>query len=169
MTLKLDVAAQPGWRQGLTWLAVSVILVFAASKIGSAVSVANIDPWYASLAKPAWTPPNAVFGPVWTVLYVLMALAAWLVWRASGWRRGKRALLLYAMQLILNFLWPILFFGFGWVFVALVDAVALWALLLATLLEFRRHSTLATAGLVPYLLWVSYAVFLNWSVWRLNV
>ncbi|HYB11492.1 MAG TPA: TspO/MBR family protein [Alphaproteobacteria bacterium] len=152
----------------LAWLAVSFVLVFTVYGFGRHASVGKVDQWYATLLKPEWAPPNSVLSSVWSVLYALMALAAWLVWRESGWRNGKRALLLYAGQLTFNFLWPILFFGLECPFAAMIDAMVLWAVLLATLLDFRLHSTLATAALVPYLLWVSYAVCLNSTVWRLN-
>jgi tryptophan-rich sensory protein len=121
--------------------------------------------WYAELAKPAWNPPAWVFGPAWTLLYTLMAVAAWLVWRRDGWRRP---LLLYCVQLALNAAWSPIFFGArqpGW---ALVVIVALWAAILLTLLSFRRVSKPAGWLFAPYLAWVTFATALNFALWRLN-
>ncbi len=124
--------------------------------------------WYAALVKPAWSPPAWLFGPVWTLLYVLMAVAAWLVWREGGWLRQRRALTLYLVQLVLNAAWTPIFFGLrqpGW---ALVEIIALWIAILATLLAFKRVRPLAAWLLAPYLAWVSFATVLNFTLWRLN-
>ena len=121
--------------------------------------------WYASLNKPAWNPPSWIFGPVWTALYLMMAVAAWLVWRRDGWRQPLR---LYFTQLLLNAAWTPVFFGaqeIGW---ALAVIVALWAAILCTLLAFRRVSKLAAWMMVPYLAWVSFAAVLNFTLWRMN-
>jgi benzodiazapine receptor len=149
-------------------LAASLVLVFLVSAVGAAVTLPKIAGWYASLVHPSWTPPDRVFGPVWTVLYVLMALAAWLVWRKAGWQGARGSLGLYGAQLLLNMLWSILFFGLGWITVALAEIVLLWALVLATLLAFSRHVLPASFLFVPYLLWLSYAVSLNAGFWQLN-
>ena len=121
--------------------------------------------WYAALAKPPWNPPAWIFGPAWTLLYTLMAVAAWLVWKRDGWRRP---LLLYWLQLVLNAAWTPIFFGahqLGW---ALVEIVALWLAILLTLLSFRRINPLAAWLLAPYLAWVTFATALNFALWRLN-
>jgi len=121
--------------------------------------------WYAGLVKPSWNPPAWVFGPAWTLLYILMAEAAWLVWRRVGF---SRPLALYFIQLALNAAWTPIFFGahqLGW---ALVEIVVLWIAILLTLLSFRRVSPAAGWLLVPYLAWVSIATFLNFTLWRLN-
>ncbi|HET8727361.1 MAG TPA: TspO/MBR family protein, partial [Alphaproteobacteria bacterium] len=152
------------WGVLLLLLAASAV----AGTIGSAVTLPSIPDWYAGLAKPAWTPPDAVFGPVWTVLYLLMVVAAWLVWRSAGWRRARGALTLHAVQLGLNALWSVLFFGLHRTGFALVEILALWAVILATIIAFRRHSPAAAWLMAPYLLWVSYAVSLNAGVWWLN-
>lgn len=144
-------------------LAISVLLVAAAAFIGSRFVP---GPWYEALVKPAWTPPNAVFGPVWTVLYALMALAAWKIWIAV--RRIDAALIVYGIQLVLNVLWSYLFFGLHRIDWALMDIIALWLAILATLFLFRRRDRLAGLLLVPYLLWVTYAAALNLAIWRLN-
>lgn len=124
--------------------------------------------WYAELMKPSWSPPASLFGPVWTLLYVLMAVAAWLVWREGGWARQRRPLTLYLVQLVLNAAWTPIFFGLrqpGW---ALIEIIVLWLAILATMLAFARAQRIAAFLLVPYLAWVSFAAFLNFTLWRLN-
>jgi benzodiazapine receptor len=121
--------------------------------------------WYASINKPEWNPPSWIFGPVWTALYLMMAIAAWLVWRRDGWRRP---VWLYFTQLVLNAAWTPVFFGareVGW---ALAVILALWTAILVTLLAFLRVSRAAGWMLVPYLAWVSFAAVLNFTLWRMN-
>jgi tryptophan-rich sensory protein len=142
-----------------------LLVTFAAAWIGSRFMPGE---WYASLAKPAWTPPNAVFAPVWTVLYVLMAVAAWLVWRRAGFSRAGTALVLFVVQLCLNALWSYSFFGLERVDIAFVDIVALWVLILVVIVLFWRVDRRAGALMVPYLLWVGFASYLNLELWRLN-
>lgn len=143
------------------------VATFAASIVGAIASV-QATSFYQELVQPSWAPPSSVFGPVWTVLYALMAIAAWLVWRTGGFRANRRALLLFIAQLVANALWSWLFFAWhrGWW--AFVDIVVLWVLIVATLVAFWRVRILAGVLLVPYLLWVSFAMALNFSVWRLN-
>jgi tryptophan-rich sensory protein len=145
----------------LGWLALSA----ATSSVGIVV---RPGAWYESLAKPAWTPPDAVFGPVWTILYVLMAVAAWRVWREHGFGRATTALGLYFGQLALNATWSFLFFGLHSPGAALLEILALWLAILATIVTFARRDRLAAGLLVPYLIWVSYAAVLNAAIWRLN-
>ena len=145
------------------WLVVS----FIAAGIGAAASV-QAGPFYAELVRPEWAPPGWVFGPVWTALYVLMGVAAWLVWRVGGFRAAKLALTLFLVQLALNALWSWLFFGWHLGAWAFADVLLLWAMIAATLIAFWRIRPLAGALLVPYLLWVSFASVLNYSVWQLN-
>lgn len=149
-------------------LLVFVVAVAVAALVGSAATLPSIPTWYAALAKPGWTPPNQVFGPVWTVLYVLIAVAAWLVWRRGGWAGARGALVLWLVQLVLNALWSVIFFGIHEVGWAMADIVLLWLALVATIVAFARHSWPAAFLLVPYLLWVSYAATLNAGVWSLN-
>jgi translocator protein len=124
--------------------------------------------WYAALAKPSWTPPGWVFGPVWTLLYVAMAVAAWLVWRERGFSGARVALALFSGQLVLNALWSWLFFGLQAPGLALLDILMLWFVLAATTIAFWRLRRLAGALLLPYLLWVGFAAALNFEIWRLN-
>ena len=143
------------------WLAVT----FAAAWIGSRFQPGD---WYAGLIKPALTPPAQVFGPVWTLLYVMMATAAWLVWRRYGLAKAIGPLGLFLGQLALNALWSYLFFGLQRPGLAFLDIVALWLAILATLIAFWRSHPAAGVLLLPYLLWVSFATYLNFQFWRLN-
>lgn len=140
---------------------------FVAAAIGSAASL-QAGPFYTQLARPDWAPPSFLFGPVWTVLYALMGIAAWLVWRDAGFRAAKTALTLFLVQLALNALWSWLFFAWHRGGLAFADILLLWALIVATLIAFWRIRPLAGALLVPYLMWVSFASALNYSVWQLN-
>lgn len=145
------------------WLMVS----FIAAAIGGAASLQAGDV-YTRLVRPDWAPPASVFGPVWTVLYALMGIAAWLVWRVGGFRAARVALTLFLVQLALNALWTWLFFVWRDGAMAFADILILWSLIVATLILFWRIRPVAGALLVPYLLWVSYASALNYSVWQLN-
>ena len=147
----------------VAWLAVS----FITAAIGGAASI-QAGPFYTQLVRPEWAPPSSIFGPVWTVLYVLMGIAAWLVWRAADFRKVQRPITLFLVQLALNALWSWLFFGWHQGAWAFADILLLWALIVATLIAFWRLSRLAGALLLPYLLWVSFASALNYSVWQLN-
>lgn len=124
--------------------------------------------WYASLAKPALNPPNWIFAPVWTTLYALMAVAAWLVWRRAGLAGAGMPLGLYVAQLVLNGLWSYLFFGIHRPGLALFDIVTLWLTILVVLLLFWRTDRRAGALMLPYLSWVGFAAYLNFELWRLN-
>lgn len=151
------------WRGLLAWLA----LCYAAAAIGMLAS-REAGFFYAMLERPMWAPPGAVFGPVWTVLYALMAVAAWQVWRARGWQRAAGPLSLFVLQLAFNALWSWLFFGWhkgAWAF---ADIALLCVLLLGTMVAFWRVRRSAGLLLLPYLAWVSFACALNWWVWQRN-
>lgn len=149
------------------WLALAVLIVlcFAIAGIGGLVTAPSIPNWYADLAKPEWTPPGWIFGPVWSALYLSMAVAAWLVWR-----RGNAAvpMTLFGVQLALNAAWSWLFFGLHSPGVAFVEVALLWLAIVATTAVFWRRSMLAGLLFVPYLAWVSFAAVLNFAIWRLN-
>jgi tryptophan-rich sensory protein len=145
----------------LGWLALS----FAAGFVGSRFTPSE---WYQQLVKPSWTPPGAVFGPVWSVLYIMMGVAAWVVWRNGDFSRVVTPLTLFIFQLVLNALWSYLFFGLRRPDLAYVDIVILWVLIVLTTITFWRVSAAAGALLIPYLAWVTFASFLNLAVWRLN-
>jgi len=150
-------------------LVVAVLLCQAAGILGSLATVPAIPGWYQGLAKPAFTPPNWLFGPAWIMLYLLMGIALFLVWRQGLGRPGvKTAVTLFFIQLVLNALWSWLFFGWHQVGLAFAEIVLLWVFILLTMIRFLRLSRAAGWLLVPYLLWVTFASALNFSLWRLN-
>ncbi len=124
--------------------------------------------WYAALNKPAWNPPAWIFGPVWTALYAMMAVAAWLVWKRGGFAAHRQALTLFLIQLVLNASWTPLFFGLHRPGVAFVEIIFLWLAIAATLAAFCPINRVAAWLLAPYLAWVSFATVLNFAIWRLN-
>jgi len=143
------------------WIAIS----FSASLVGGLVT----DPeFYRALDRPAWAPPGWLFGPVWTVLYLLLGVAAWLVWQRGGFGAARGALTLFLAQHAMNALWSWLFFGVRDAGLAFAGIAVLWVLIAATIVAFARHSQAAALLLVPYLLWVSYAAALNFALWRMN-
>lgn len=154
-------------QQQIAGLVAWLLVVFMVAAIGAAASV-QAGPFYAQLVRPGWAPPASVFGPVWSLLYALMGISAWLVWRNGGFRAARAALGLFLLQLAVNALWSWLFFAWHQGAAAFIDIVALLALLVATLVSFWRIRPLAGALLVPYLLWVGFATALNYAVWRLN-
>ncbi len=137
---------------------------------GSFFTVDSVATWYATIQKPSFNPPDWVFGPVWTVLYILMGLSAYLVWM-KGWGRKevRNALAVFGFQLVLNALWSIIFFGAKELFYSFVEILFLWLSIALTMALFYRISKNAALLLVPYLLWVSFAAFLNYSVWQMNL
>ena len=145
-----------------------LLLSFIAAAVGATASVQAAS-FYQQLVQPSWAPSSAVFGPVWSVLYALMGVAAWLVWREDGWRRQRGVLALFVIQLALNALWSWLFFGWHRGALAFADIVLLWLLIVATLVGFWRVRPLAGALLLPYLCWVGFASALNFAVWHLNL
>lgn len=169
-----DVATRPlrasrfSPRSGLA-LAVLVAASYLAGLVGS-VGMGDGSAWYATLEKPSWTPSGALIGAVWSVLYGLMGVAAWLAWRAGGgWRGSRVALGLFAAQLVLNTLWSPIFFGLRAVGAALVEIVLLEALVIATTVAFWRLRPLAGALMLPYAAWVAFASYLNLRIWQLNL
>jgi benzodiazapine receptor len=142
-----------------------VLLSFAAALSGAWFPP---DAWYGNLEKPSWNPPNWLFGPVWSVLYLLMGISAWLVWKKDGFTGAGGALTLFLVQLGLNALWTPVFFGMQRPDLALFVIVALLIMIAATRKAFRRHDRLAAWLLVPYLLWVGFATALNAALWRMN-
>ncbi len=145
------------------WLGITGL----AAAVAAAGSV-TADTFYTQLSLPTWAPPAWVFGPVWTALYAMMGIAAWLVWRARGFGRALSALLLYLLQLGVNVLWSWLFFHWHLGLLALADILLLLALVLATMIAFWRIHVPAGWLLLPYLLWVGFAAALNHAIWQLN-
>ncbi len=143
------------------WLA----LTFCAAATGAFVSTGG---WYAELIKPSWNPPGWVFGPVWTTLYAMMAVAAWLVWLRGGWRAQRRPLTLYLVQWALNALWTPLFFGLHHLGLAFAEIIVLALAIYVTLVLFWKVRPVAGLLLAPYALWTTFAAVLNLTIWQLN-
>ncbi|MEU8607952.1 TspO/MBR family protein [Actinoplanes sp. NPDC048791] len=151
---------RPSW-----WGLLPFAAAVAAAALIGGLGVAGTAAEYQNLDQPSWAPPSWLFGPVWTILYAMIAVAGWLVWRRTGW---NRALTVYAVQLVLNALWTPIFFGFGQYGLALVDIVAMWLLIGATIFLFRPISRAAAWLLVPYWAWVTFATALNAAIWSAN-
>jgi len=150
-------------------LIVCVVACLCAGIIGSIFTREAIPTWYATLEKPSFTPPNWLFAPAWALLYLLMSIAAFLVWRRGLENRQVRiALIVFLIQLILNALWSVVFFGLESPLYGLIVISALWVAILFTVLKFFRISSVASVLLWPYLLWVTFAAVLNVSIWLLN-
>ena len=151
------------------WIALALFLLLCLG-VAIAEGIAThhgVNNWYQTLVKPEGTPPNWVFPVVWTILYTMMAVSVWLIWLAPSGRK-LTAYTLFAVQLFFNFLWSWLFFFYENPALALIDISLLWVAIIATMMAFYRHSHLAAGLLIPYLLWVSYAVHLNVMIWVFN-
>lgn len=185
-TLSNTTALQQQIKQSWPSLVTAMVLPFVAATIGGLAMPRALNGWYRTLRKPAWNPPAWLFAPAWTVLYLLMGVASWLVWQ-KGTPNGNRneplvssaelqarttginhALTWYGAQLVGNALWPLLFFGARRIRLALGELIVLWALIAGTTLQFYRIRPLAAEMLLPYLAWTSFATFLNATIWRLN-
>ena len=151
------------------WLIGFIAVCFTAAGLGAAITATSVGGWYQTLAKPSWSPPDWLFGPVWTALYFLMAVAAWLVWRRGGWTSARGPLGLFGLQLSLNVGWSAIFFGLHSPGFAFLEIVVLWLAIAATATSFRSKSSMAAILLMPYLVWTSFAVVLNLAIWRLNL
>ncbi|MCX7766736.1 MAG: tryptophan-rich sensory protein [Candidatus Sumerlaeia bacterium] len=147
---------------------VSIMICLMAGFIGSIVTTPAIPDWYATLQKPAFTPPNWVFAPVWTTLYVLMGISLFLVWRLPFTKTTASAIIVFGIQLFFNICWSILFFGFKSPLLAFIDIIFLWIAILLTIIKFYKVSAIASLLLIPYLLWVSFASILNLAIVVLN-
>ncbi|MDZ4734718.1 MAG: TspO/MBR family protein [Rhodospirillaceae bacterium] len=156
-----------GWR-AVAGLAGFVLLCLAVSAIGGWFTAQSVDGWYQTLAKPPFNPPDGVFAPVWIALYISMGIAAWLVWRRAGFTGARRALGLFLIQLALNLLWTIFFFGLKAPGLALIEILLLLAAIAGTIRAFAPIDRTAAWLLVPYLAWVAFAALLNGAIWWLN-
>jgi len=147
----------------------SVSVCLLTGFVGSFSTMDSVNTWYADLSKPSFNPPGWVFGVVWTILYVMMGVAAFLIWKKGIRSRQIRvALGLFVFQLVLNGLWTPIFFGLHMMGLALAEIILLWVAIAVTMVAFWRISKPATYLLVPYILWVSFAIVLNASLWHLN-
>lgn len=141
----------------------------AAGIFGTIFTMPSITSWYSTLTKPALNPPNWIFGPVWTTLYALMGISAFLIWQKGFEKKEvKKALAVFLLQLVLNMIWTPVFFGLHNTGVAYGIIVALWISIIWTIIKFYKINRLAAYLLIPYLLWVSFASYLNFSIWTLN-
>ncbi len=147
----------------VAWLAIS----FAISAIGAAASI-NAKSFYSQLTQPHWAPPAWLFGPVWTVLFILIGISAWLVWRSGSFHNHRKMLCLFLAQLIANALWSWLFFAWQLGWLAFVEIVLLWSLIVTNIVSFWSVRPLAGVLFVPYLLWVSFAAALSYALWQIN-
>lgn len=153
----------------ITLLLVSVLACNLAGLLGSYFTAMSVDTWYVSLSKPDFTPPSWVFAPVWTVLYTMMGVALYLVWsRFVGGKRRLHWLIIFSVHLVLNVLWSYLFFGQRDLFLGLIGISALWLSIAWLMLSALRFEKRATLLLLPYLAWVSFAGYLNYTLWELN-
>ncbi|MDB4665276.1 tryptophan-rich sensory protein [Verrucomicrobia bacterium] len=157
------------WSKGRSchWLALPgwFLICFLAASLGAFFGPGA---WYESLAKPFWNPPGWIFGPVWGLLYTLMAVAAWLIWREGGWQKQRGPIGIFLWQLALNALWSPLFFGLQMPGIACAEILLLWGMIVATIRVFYPVNPRAAMLLVPYLAWVSFASILNGTLWYLN-
>lgn len=150
-------------------LIITIIICELAGIVGSIFTVSSIPTWYAGIIKPELSPPNWIFGPVWTTLFLLMGISLYLVWEKRSVNKNTSiALGIFAIQLVLNTLWSIIFFGLRSPGGAFVEIIFLWIAILATIIYFSKISRAAAWLLVPYILWVSFAAYLNFSIWILN-
>lgn len=145
-----------------------ILLCFCAAAIGGLATATAIDTWYITLVKPSWTPPGWVFGSIWTVLYLMMAMAAWLVWLKRKEMAVRSSLQFFLVQLTMNAMWSVIFFGLRRVDLAFFWIGLLWIAIVVTMMLFKRVSLVAALLLVPYLIWVTIAQALNFEIWRLN-
>ena len=171
-TARQSAAPATTWRPSalrqVAWLIGFIAVCFASAGLGAAATSTSVSGWYQTLTKPSWNPPDWLFGPVWTLLFLMMAVAAWLVWRGHGTRAARSALKWFGIQLTLNVLWSFLFFGMQRPGIAFTEIVALWISIVATCLAFQAKSNTAALMLAPYLAWTSFAVILNFAIWRMN-
>ena len=145
-----------------------IILCLVVSSVGGAITATSVDTWYQSLEKPSFNPPDWVFAPVWTALYILMGIAAWRIWRLRATENTGKALSIFGLQLGLNLSWSILFFGLQRIDLALIEIFILLVTIVINTIVFWRVDRLAGLIFVPYVLWVTYATILNASIWLLN-
>ncbi|MEI7998349.1 MAG: TspO/MBR family protein [Candidatus Omnitrophota bacterium] len=150
-------------------LLVFIILCFSAAALGTVFTNSSLKSWYPTIKKPLWNPPNWVFAPVWTILFMMMAMAGWMVWERLTQRIFCLSMVLFIIQLILNVAWSAVFFGFRSPFLALLEIIFLWLFVGLTMITFLNVYTLAGVLFLPYFLWVSFAAVLNYSIWRKNL
>ena len=152
----------------ITALFICLLLPLAIGWISGYATASGIHDWYITLHKPSFNPPNYLFGPVWTLLYLLMGVSVFIIWRSNQGRKRNEALKIFAIQITFNFLWSFLFFRFNLVGVAFMDILVIWFSIVLMIFIFRRVNKIAAYLQIPYLLWVTYATTLNGAIWLLN-
>ena len=156
------------FKKSILPLLVFILITLFAGFIGSLFTTPSIASWYAFINKPSFSPPNWLFAPVWSLLYILMGIAAFLIWQKRDNLKTKPALMFYGIQLILNTLWSIIFFGMHNPGLAFLEIIILWSFILITLIKFYKINKTSGILFIPYLIWVSFASILNFAVWMLN-
>jgi tryptophan-rich sensory protein len=149
-------------------LVFSILITLAAGAVSGFATAHNVDTWYTTLNKPWFNPPNWLFAPVWTLLYIMMGVALYFIWRMPASPKRNIAMVVFFIQLFLNFLWSFIFFYFHAIAAALADIIVLWTAIFITILLFSRLKTSATWLMIPYICWVSFAMVLNISILQLN-
>lgn len=149
-------------------LIVFLAVCLLAGYTGSRYTFLSVKTWYTTIKKPSWNPPNGVFASVWTLLYIMMAVSAWMVWEKAPGAPSRGPMLLFALQLLLNVAWSAIFFGMRDIRAAFKEIMALWLAVTATMVVFWSITPLAGALFVPYVLWVSFAAYLNYTIYKLN-
>lgn len=155
----------------ISWakLIIAILICQLAGIIGSIFTSSSVDTWYQTLSKPSFTPPGGVIGTVWIILFILMGISLYIVWNKGTKKKNvKNALWIFGIHLIFNILWSVLFFGLKSPLLAFIEIIILWFLILATILSFYKISKISSYLLIPYILWVSFASYLNLSILRLN-
>lgn len=155
--------------KNITRLFLSISICLLTGGLGSLVTTPSVSTWFPTLIKPSFSPPNWLFAPVWTILFILMGISAYLIWDKGLKKKVvKEALLIFVFQLFLNFLWSLFFFGLHQPFLAFLEIIVLWIAILLTILKFRKISKTAGYLLLPYIAWVTFAAFLNFTITKLN-
>lgn len=150
-------------------LSVSILICLAVGGISGYITANEIPAWYMTLNKPSFNPPNWIFAPVWTTLYILMGISFWMIWKSGAEETVKnKAMVFFIVQLVLNFFWSIIFFNFHQLGFALAEIVLLWIFILLSVISFYPISKAASYLLIPYICWVSFASVLNFAIWKLN-
>lgn len=150
-------------------LLISITIPLVVGSSASFFTVTGLGSWYSSIQKPSWNPPNWVFGPVWTTLYIMMGIAFYLVWKSDVPKLKKaNAIMLWVVQLVFNFLWSLIFFNLHQIGWAMADIVVLWFFIFLTIVAFSKINKLAAWLMVPYISWVTFAAILNYTIWQLN-
>lgn len=152
----------------ISQLILSLILCLSVGTLGGIATASGVNGWYVSLIKPSFNPPNYLFGPVWTLLYLLMGISFYLILQSPKNDLKKKAILIFCVQLVLNFCWSFLFFKFHWLSIALIEIILIWLSIIAMIITFKKLNKTAAYLQLPYLLWVSFASILNGSIWYLN-